>query len=804
LAELEEHSEQNDGIDIGTTVKRIVSHWKLFVLILPLFIALGVWEVRFADRTYEAQAQLLIRDSDNKMQGAENLLEGLQMFSAFANIENEIGVIKSTNVISRTLQTLDFEVSYYTKGKVRTIEWYTKYPIRVTVDTSRAQLVKANYHIKRIDDRSFSIKVSAKDFKTFNFSTEETSTKIIEDLKFEGKYFYGETINHDYFSFKVEKRPEYFDTHENVALHFKINDRNDQTIKYKGKTQVKSLNKTASIIVVGVTEMNREKALTYVNAVCDAYINCGLEDKNRMATSTIKFIDRQLSMIGDSLRYAESQLESFRSSEKVMNLDFASGKAFNSLEAFQKEKASLLTSQRYYKYLLDYVTKTAVMDTLVAPSLIGINDPLLSSLLQEMNSLGKDKAALQFNSQEKNPSLLKVNSKIEKTQNTLIENVNGLISSNEIRLGELEKGINQSMALVSRLPKNERDLINIERKFNLNDQLYKYLQEKRAEAAIALASNISDNKVLDYAQLMGNGPSSPNAGFTYVLFTVLGLIIPVVIVVVKGMILNKITSESHFKRAIRIPYLGNVAHNNSGEDVPLLRGPKTQVAESIRTLRTNLQYKINEGEDKVIGLTSAIMGEGKSFLAANLACSFAMAGSRTVVIGGDLRKPMLFNYLRHNNNLGLSTYLNGKASIEDILLETDHDNLRMIAAGPSSLFPAEMLGSPPMIELIKQLREYFDYIIIDSPPLRVVADYYVISKYTDVNLVVSRNGFTKMKYVKEMNELWQQKRLPNMFSILNDFSEVSVSFRDTYRGYYEYTRRQKLFSKIFNRIRLWT
>ncbi|MCB0761381.1 MAG: polysaccharide biosynthesis tyrosine autokinase [Flavobacteriales bacterium] len=804
MAEEQEHNETNDGLDIGTTVKRIVSHWYLFVLIVPLFLAIGIWKVRFADRTYETQAQLLIRDSDNKMQGPENLLEGLQMFSAFANIENEIGVIKSTNIIHETLLNLDFDITYFSKGKVRTIERYHQFPVMVEMDTSHVQLLKASFFITRIDDQSFKLKVTAKDFKTYHFGREEESPRIAEELAFEGAFFYGEPIIHDYFGFVVNKDLEYFESYPEARLYFKFNNRLEQVIKYKGKTQVKPLNKTASIIVVGVTETNREKALAFVNAVCDTYIRCGLEDKNRMASNTIRFIDRQLGMIGDSLDVAEAQLESFRSTERVMNIDFASGKAFDNLEGFQKEKATLLTEQRYYQYLLDYVTKTAVLDTLVAPSLIGINDPLLTSLLKEMTSLGKEKAGLQFNAEGKNPAMRKVNNKIEKTRNTLIENVNGLISSGEIRLGELEKSIGQTMAQVNRLPKNERDLINIERKFQLNDQLFKYLQEKRAEAAIALASNIADNKVLDYAQLIGNGPSSPNAGFTYVLFAIFGIIIPVAIVVLKGAVQNKITSESHLKRSLKIPYLGAVAPNKSGEDLPLLRGPKTQIAESIRTMRTNLQYKISEGEDKVIGISSAIMGEGKSFLAANLALSFAMAGYRTVVIGGDLRKPMLFNYLRRSNNLGLTTYLNGRASLEDVLLETEHDHLHMIAAGPASQYPAEMLGSDRMAELMNQLRTYFDYIVIDSPPLRVVADYFVISKYTDVNLVVMRNGFTKMKYVKELNDLWGRKRLPAMFAILNAFSEASVSFKATTTGYYEYTRRQSLFSKIFNRLRLWT
>lgn len=803
MSEEVQHNEPKDGIDIGTTVRRIVSHWKLFVLVVPFFVALALWEERFADRTYDAEAKLLLRDSDNKMQGAENLIEGLQMFSAFANIENEIGILKSTAVIERTLENLDFEVSYFTQGRVRTIERYRKFPFRVELDTSNVQITKKIFFVTPVSDEAYEIKVSAAGYKTYDFARGVASKKIQDTVRFEGKFYYGELVKTDYFSFRLIKQDEYYDAYPETSLYFKINDRQDQILKYKSKTKAKSLNKTASIMVVGVTEMNREKAMNYVNAVCDAYVQHGLEDKNRMAENTIRFIDRQLGWITDSLTHNEAELEKFRTTEKVMDIDFASSKAFDNLEKFQKDKAALLTNERYYHYLLEYVTQTTVLDTLVAPSLIGINDPLLNNLLGEINTLNKEKAGMMLHAGASNPSLQKLNSKLDKSRSTLVENVNGLISSSEIKLGELEKSIGKTLAQVGRLPKNERDLINIERKFQLNDQLYKYLQEKRAEAAIALASNTADHKVLDYATLLGNGPSGPNGMMIYAMYIVLGIALPLGFVVVKGMIQDKITGENHLKRNVGLPYLGSIANNKSGENLPLLLGPKTQVAESFRTVRSNLEYKISP-DQKVIGVTSYIMGEGKSFVAANLATSFAMSGHSTVVIGGDLRKPALYTYIGKNNNLGLTTYLNGKAHVEDIILDTEHENLKMIAAGPASLFPAEMLGSQDMRGLISQLRDYFDYIIIDSPPIRVVADYFVMSDYIDVNLFIARNDFTKMKYVKELNELQKQSRLDNMFLIFNDFSEASVSFKRTYEGYYEYTRRPRLIDWILNRIRIWT
>lgn len=802
MSEEKEDSGKSDVLDIGTVVKRVVSHWYLFVLVVPLFLALAVYKGKQALPSYDSEAQLLIRDSDNKMKGAENLIEGLQMFSSFANIENEIGIIKSTKVISRTLDRLDFDVSYYSKGKFRQDEHYQAFPIRVELNRDFDQLVGSSFTVKLLDDGQFSVKCKKLSYKTYNFETHQASETIDEPVDFEGTFYFGEEVRSEHFAFTLYAQPEYFEEYPGKQLLFKINNRKDMVVKYKSKTQVKVLNKTASIIVIGITEENREKALNFVNTLCDTYVTFGLEEKNRMASNTINFIDEQLGIIGDSLQTTEKELQRFRSDSRVMDLSFTSNKALGSLESDQRKLAEKQASHEYYKYLLNYVTQTTVLDSLLAPSLMGINDPGLTQLLTEINNLRKEEAAMLYNSGASNPGLQRLNNKVQRAQATLIENVNGLISSSEIQMSELQRRIGNTLGVVGNLPKNERDLINIERKFQLNDQMFKYLQEKRAEAAIALAANIPDNKVLDYAQVTGGGEPNPMVG--YVMFSILGMILPIVFVVVKGMVQKKILGETQFVRVCDVPVLGNIAPNHSKDNLPIVSGPRSQIAETIRTVRTNLQYKVEGTGAQVFGISSFIMGEGKSFMAGNLAASLAMAGHQTVVIGGDLRKPQLFNYIGKSNNLGLTTYLTDKASLDDVLLETSIDRLRIIPSGPTAMFPAEILGSDRMEKMIETLRSYFDYIIIDTPPVRVVADFYVVSRFTDVNLFVVRNNFTKSKYIKELNDLYHKKRLKNMYAIFNDFAETSVSFRKTHQSYYELNKRVPIWQRLFRKVRLWT
>lgn len=335
------------------------------------------------------------------MKGAENLIEGLQMFSSFANIENEIGIIKSTKVIARTLDRLDFDVSYYSRGKFRQDEHYQAFPLRVELNREHAQVVGANFNVKILEDGQYSITCKKLAFKTYDFGAHQVSEQIEDPIDFEGTYYFGEEVRSEHFAFTLFAQPEFFEEYPGKQLLFKINNRKDMVIKYKGKTQVKVLNKTASIIVVGVTEENREKALNFVNTLCNTYVTFGLEEKNRMASNTINFIDEQLGIIGDSLQTTERELESFRSDSRVMDLSFTSNKALGSLEADQRKLAEKQASHEYYKYLLNYVTQSTVLDTLLAPSLMGINDPGLTQLLTEINLLRKEEASLRYNSGER-------------------------------------------------------------------------------------------------------------------------------------------------------------------------------------------------------------------------------------------------------------------------------------------------------------------------------------------------------------------------------------------------------------------
>ena len=714
-----------------------------------------------------------------------------------------MGILKSYQLHLRTMKTLDFEVSYFSEGKFKTSERYSATPYKVTLDKSSDQIVDKRFLIDRIDDAKFKLSISSKSgLKLFNYATDEFTNLNDSIIEFSEEFFFGQQIEHEYFSFKVEYMPELMERYDDEKFYFKLNDYIKLANKYKSKVKLRALNKEASIIVLNMSVLDRMKGINFMNALCQQYLEVGLEDKNRVAANTLKFINNQLEDISDSLSIAESQLQNFRSQSKVMDLDFTSIKAFENLEKYQKEKVELLTQDKYYKYLLDYVTTTTVLDTLVAPSLMGINDQLLNNLLQELSSLYKDRAALDYNSQDKNPALQRVNAKLSKTKSTLVENVNGLISASEIRLGELKKSVERTMARVNELPKNERDLINIERKFNLNDQLYKYLLQKRAEASIALASNISDHKVLDEAQMLGDGPSPTAGGLTYGVFGFLGLAFPLVIIIVKGVVQGKITGENQLKHKSVIPYVGAIGINKTLEQLPLKSYPNSPISESFRVVKSNIEHRIKGKNQTIIGVTSATSKEGKSFIASNLAVSYALAGNRVLLIAADLRKPDTHELFGISNSLGLSGYLNNSIEEDLIFKSTFHDQLDFIPSGLRTLYPSELLETEKFEGLMKSVRKKYDVVIIDSPPLGVVSDFFILAEHTDVNLFVARDNHSTNSHLTQLNELHLSKRVPNCLLVFNHFKDAVTQNRTLIKDYYEFTHRKSIREIIKRKLKL--
>jgi len=493
------------------------------------------------------------------------------------------------------------------------------------------------------------------------------------------------------------------------------------------------------------------------------------------------------------LSQTEDNLQQFRSSNQLLNVTEQATGITEQFLSLQNQLAELTTRKRYYDYVSEYLTSNSDFSNITVPASMGIQDPLLNTLITELITAQAQRANLIENQQEKNPLVQKLTIQIENTRKTIIENIDAVKKTTEISIDEMNKRIQRIEAQISRLPRTQRQLGGIERKYRLNDAIYNYLLEKRAEAKITQASNMPDNIILEPGRMVGTGPVLPNKRMNYLVAVFLGLLIPVGIFTLKKILNNKIESQENIENLTSVPILGKILHNHRKIDNVMFSYPKSTIAESYRALRTNLDFCFKGLPKKVILVTSSIEGEGKSFSALNIAMSYAQLERKTLLIDFDLRKPTTyFNIKQESSSLGLSSYLIDRARLEEIVVHSPHPKMDFIPSGPVPPNPSELLALPKTNELIFKLKDSYDCIVLDTTPLAQVSDAYLIMDLAEVKIVVARYNYTMKKvFSMIMNDL-KQKNVPNVYVMLNDNRDSIGQY-----GYgYGYMEKQSWISKL--------
>jgi capsular exopolysaccharide synthesis family protein len=373
------------------------------------------------------------------------------------------------------------------------------------------------------------------------------------------------------------------------------------------------------------------------------------------------------------------------------------------------------------------------------------------------------------NKQEKNPLVSKLNIKIDNIKKSIADNISAVRQTTDISIDEMNKRVSKVEAQISNLPKTEQQLGGFERKYRLNDAIYNYLLEKRAEAKITKASNLPDDIILEPANLVGGSPVSPNTKKNYMMAFILGMGLPFSYLILRKALNTKIETQENIERMTNLPVLGKIIHNYKKTNNVVFEYPKSPIAESYRVLRTNLDFSMKGGSHKVILVTSCITGEGKSFNALNIAMSYAQLGRRTILLDFDLRKQTsYFNTKADETTHGLSSYLNNKAGLKDIILKSPDDKLDYIISGPIPHNPAELIALEQTKSMISELKNQYEYVIIDTPPLAQVTDGFLIMESSDLKVIVVRYNYSKKKVLSMVLKDLQHKNIENISLVLND------------------------------------
>jgi capsular exopolysaccharide synthesis family protein len=402
------------------------------------------------------------------------------------------------------------------------------------------------------------------------------------------------------------------------------------------------------------------------------------------------------------------------------------------------------------------------------PASLGIPDPLLNSLMSELIAAQAQRSNLINSNQEKNPLVHKLGIQIDNIKKTISENISAAGRTTSISIDEMNKRIKKTENEISRLPATQRQLGNIERKYRLNDAIYNYLLEKRAEAKITKASNLPDDIIIEPAKMVGLGPISPKKGINYLIAFILGMAVPFGYLMIRSALNNKVETQDDIEQLTDVPVLGKILHNKYKTSNVMLEFPKSNIAESYRALRTNLDFYVRGGQKKVILVTSSMEGEGKSFIALNIAMSYAQLGRRTILLDFDMRKRKIFFDEKEEPKEGLSSYLINNANLGDIIIKSPHEKLDYILSGVIPPNPTELMALNRTEKLITQLKNDYDYIVMDTTPLAQVTDAYLLINHAEVKVMVARYNYTIKKVFSLVMRDLKQKNIDNVCIVLND------------------------------------
>ena len=764
-------------VNLRLFLQKVLKHKKLYLISIGSALLLALLYIAFATPKYEVATSILIDPSgSNRALGESQYVEGgVGLIEMEKNLYNEIGIIKSFSLINQTVKDLDQDVTYYESGWFKDKERYMNFPFVVKLDRDKPQIFDVPFEIEILSANSFKLDLDTEDFDVFD-PRYGTVHKVKRNIEFTKNYSFGEPIRHEYFAFTLEK-PDYSirtNELEGGDLSFIIHSAEDITKGRMSDLEVDNIDIQASIFRLVTQGPLVAKEVAFLNGLTKNYIENKLEARNEIASSKESFIREQLSIITDSLMNSELSLEAFKKGNSAIDLSATASNAMNRTQGLQMSRAKLSLDIKYYKDMIDYVERNRNSNEFVLPNSKSIDDPMITQNILELQNLYTERSRKQFFVTGNNEEMNILNAQIRQSTQKLLTNLRNAVASAETRLGGVRAQLSNYDELISTLPTREKQLLSLERQTALYENLFNYLSQELAKTGIARAENTSDTQILDEARMEGDKPVAPQKRLMIFMALAIGAIIPT------AWLLwftpdDAIESEDQIRAITKVPLIASVVHHEteSESDISLW-----QVKESFRDLSANLRFTCSK-KSCVIGMTSIMPEEGKTYCAINLGITFAESGKKTLIIDADLRKPSLVKGVQKIEGRGLSDYLNGDIKkVQDIIYPHDQlENLKFIPTAVAEGNVHELLSGDRMKDMIGHLKDKFEYIIIDTPAVGLVSDILLFWDLIDINLFVVRRGIAKIGFLKDLENLDKKgSKKKKSFIIFNDAQKQSYKY----------------------------
>lgn len=764
--------EETSGFDYKTFLVKLLMYWPWITGCVLAALVGAFFYLKTQTPLYTVSSSVLIKNESSKSGNSGASLADLGFVtSSTQNFDNELEILRSRTLLKKVVTSLDLYIDYTLPGSFRPTELYKQSPVKVWITPEEA-------------DRLGSAKV---------------------DLHFKQNQLYEVTITHNAQEWKkvIEKLPAVFSTpagvftfsadslqpasHVPELIQAKITSPNWVAASFRGRLNVAATNKTTTIAQLSLTDSQVARGSDFLNKLVELYNEEGNNDKNEVAAKTAEFIDERINIINRELGTTESELASFKQRAGVVDIANDASQAAGEQASYERAYAENEVQLSLMNHLKNHILSTENQYEVI-PANIGLTNGDLNTVVERYNEMLIERKRLLRTSHEDNPAVQSLNASIEVMRNSVMAAIQTAEKGLQINRQALKTQTRKFAGKVSDAPVQEKEYLSMSRQQEIQANLYLMLLQKREENNITLASTANNARVID--EPLAGGQVSPQSSQIYMLAMVLGLGFPVGILFLWGLLQFRIKTRADVERITRLPIIGDIPLTEKAKDNAIvIRENRNELMEEVfRSVRTNVQYMLSEGQ-KVILFTSTTSGEGKSFSAGNLACSFAFMGKKVIIVGLDIRKPGLNKVFQlSHKGVGISQYLADPQHTDLLSLcqkSTISDNLYILPGGSIPPNPTELVARPALDQAISILREHFDYVILDTAPIGMVTDTQLIARVADLSVYVCRSNYTIKSEFKLVNALKEEGKLPHPCVVING---IDMDKRETgsYYGYGKY------------------
>ena len=764
--------EKEEKTDFKAILFKYAIHWPWFVACTLLCIA-GAWlYLRYTPPVYNISASVIIKDNDKNSKASSGMadLEDLGFYSSINNFDNEVEILQSRTLIKKVVEELDLYISYATKSSFHDIELYKSSPVKVWITPEEAQKLPApaRLHLTLQPGNKLNVKLRIGE-EEYNKQFDKLPALL--------------TTPSGTFSFTPKDSATVQSTQEIMAT---VSSPRSVANAYRGALSIEPTSKSTTIAQISVKSTHTQRGMDFINKLVEVYNRDANDDKNEVATKTAEFIDERIKIINGELGTTEQELETFKRDAGLTDLKSDAQLALSENSEYEKKRAENSTQLRLVQFLAGYANNPDHAYEVLP----GLTDTGLAELINRYNEMLLERKRLLRSSQENNPVVVNLDASIRAMRSNVLTTINSVQRGLAITQADLERQAGKYAGRITNAPGQERQLVSISRQQEIKAGLYLMLLQKREENAITLASTANNARMVDEA-LADAIPVSPKGKMIYLVALILGIALPVVVIYIIELLKYKIEGRADVEKITSLPIVGDVPlseDKGKEESIVVHENQNDLMAETFRNVRTNVLYMMRSDE-KVILVTSTTTGEGKTFIASNLAVSLALLGKKIVIVGLDIRKPSLnkaFN-LSHREQ-GISQFLANPEHTDLMSLvqvSRINANLSILPGGPIPPNPTELVARESLPQAIDILKKHFDYIILDTAPIGMVTDTQLISRVANASIYVCRADYTHKADYTLINELSEQKKLPNLCTLINGLDMKKKKY-GYYYGYGKY------------------